>query len=122
MAEVAFATYQRSPEINNDDRLVADVLCQSGITVTSAIWDAPDMDWSRVDCVVIRSTWDYHLKSSQYNKWLRSFPAINSRLWHPPKTVLGNTNNKYLTDLVVASMSYLQSINLLLRGLCFRKC
>jgi glutathione synthase/RimK-type ligase-like ATP-grasp enzyme len=99
MPDVAFATYRGLPDMTDDDRLVADALRRRGVTVTPAVWDEPRTDWSRFDCVVVRSAWDYHLKPDRYAEWLRSFPAAGNRLWNPPGAILGNMNKRYLTSL-----------------------
>jgi glutathione synthase/RimK-type ligase-like ATP-grasp enzyme len=99
MFELAFATCQQFPEMNSDDRLVADALGRKGINVISAVWDAPNTDWSRFDGVVIRSTWDYHLAVDRYAQWLRSFSCGANRLWNPPEVVLPNLNKRYLGAL-----------------------
>jgi len=99
MLELAFATCQKWPEMTDDDGLVADVLRRKGIAVTYVVWNAPDFDWSRFDCVVIRSTWDYYLAPDQYAEWLRSFSRAGKRLWNPPEAVLPNLNKGYLSAL-----------------------
>lgn len=99
MLSVAFATYQATPRMTEDDQLVAEELRRSGVTVRSAVWDGMDVDWSLFDCVVILSTWDYHLKLGAYEKWVRSFERAGTRLWNPPEAVLENMNKRYLTVL-----------------------
>jgi len=99
MPSVAFATYQTSPRLTDDDELVAKELRRAGLTVTPTVWDAPDVDWSRFDCVVIRSTWDYHLRPGAFEKWVRSFEGAGRRLWNPPEAVLENMNKRYLAVL-----------------------
>ena len=98
MPGVAFVTYRQQPGITADDALAADVLERAGVTVTPAVWDDPGVGWSRFDVVVIRSTWDYHLKTDLFQRWLRSFPSSGSRLWNPPQVALWNTNKSYLLD------------------------
>lgn len=99
MLNVAFTTYGKAPEINDDDRLAAELLSRSGVEVVAAVWDDPNCDWSRFDCVVIRSNWDYHLKPDSYKKWLRRLAAAGVRLWNPPEVVLENINKRYLTAM-----------------------
>jgi glutathione synthase/RimK-type ligase-like ATP-grasp enzyme len=99
MPTVAFATYQHQPGINEDERHVAEILHERGIAVTAAVWDDPAVDWSRFDCVVIRSTWDYHLKPNEYTKWLQRFFDRPGQLWNPPQAVLNNINKSYLATL-----------------------
>ena len=99
MAKVAFATCRKLPEMTDDDRLVADTLRRKNITVSSAVWDAPETPWSQFDAVVIRSTWDYHLAPERYAKWVSSFSHSAARLWNPPEAVLGNLHKSYLSIL-----------------------
>jgi glutathione synthase/RimK-type ligase-like ATP-grasp enzyme len=122
MAEVAFATYHKSPDVTDDDRLAADALRCKGVTVTSAIWSAPDIDWSRFDAVIIRSTWDYHLMPEQFTAWLRRCAQAGIRLWNKPDVVLRNMDKRYLSALadsgvaVVPTMSLASSQELSLRN------
>lgn len=66
MTQVAFVTYQESPDMVENNRLVADILRTDALSVVSAVWDDPAIDWSRFACTVIRSTWDYHHKPDLY--------------------------------------------------------
>jgi len=114
VTQVAFATYQKTPDMVDDDRLVADILRSDGVSVVSAVWDDPVVDWSRFACIVIRSTWDYHLKPDPYAEWLRSRAAAGTNLWNPANVVLANMNKQYLADLAergveVVSTVYLQA-------------
>jgi glutathione synthase/RimK-type ligase-like ATP-grasp enzyme len=63
------------------------------------VWDDPGVDWAAFDAVVIRSTWDYHRKAEQFERWLRSLAASGANLWNPPGPVFWNTNKRYLLDL-----------------------
>jgi glutathione synthase/RimK-type ligase-like ATP-grasp enzyme len=102
---VVFATHQQLPQLSDDDRLAADALGRRGVDVHSAVWDAPDVDWASFDRVVIRSTWDYHLKPDTYERWLRTFLPTPGRLWNPPEAVLANLNKRYLIDLAKAGVN-----------------
>ncbi len=96
---VAFATCRQSPAITDDDRLAVDTLSRRGIDVEAAVWDAPDVDWARFDRVVVRSTWDFHLKPLAYAQWVRRFLDEPGRLWNPPPVILDNLDKRYLVDL-----------------------
>ena len=109
MTQVAFATYQKSPDMEEDDRLVADALRSDGVHVVSAVWDDPLVDWSRFACVVIRSTWDYHHKPKQYEEWLRSRAAEGTRLWNPANVILANMNKRYLNVLADCGIDVIPS-------------
>ena len=99
MRSVAFATYRQSPKLTDDDRLAADALSRRGVHVEAIAWDEPDVDWARFDRVVVRSTWDFHLKPDRYARWIRTFLDRPERLWNPPAVILGNLDKRYLIDL-----------------------
>jgi glutathione synthase/RimK-type ligase-like ATP-grasp enzyme len=99
MPRVALATFRELPAIAPDDAPVADALRRSGVAVSAAIWDDPGIDWRSFDTVVIRSTWDYHLRPAEYAAWVRQFTAGGTRLWNPPGAVLWNVHKGYLADL-----------------------
>jgi hypothetical protein len=97
--EVAFVTCRKLPEMHADDRRAADVLRDRGVSVVSAVWDDPAVDWSGYAGVVIRSTWDYHHEQDHYADWLRRCASAGVKLWNPPGAVLANMNKRYLSDL-----------------------
>lgn len=99
MAQIAFVTYEKRPNITEDDELAAQLLRNVGITVNPVIWDAPDVDWSDYACAVIRATWDYHMKIDAYVNWLNKCRNERINLWNPPDIILTNTNKRYLSDL-----------------------
>lgn len=113
MAEVAFITCSKVPDIHDDDGRVADVLRSRGVSVVAAVWDDPSVNWTRFASAVIRATWDYHLEPERYGAWLRRCAADAVNLWNPPATVLENMNKRYLADLAgagveVVAMEYLE--------------
>ena len=99
---MAFVTCRALPEMHDDDRRAADVLRGTGLTVVSAVWDDAAVDWTRFACVVIRSTWDYHLDHERYADWLQLCKAEGVNLWNPPDAVLTNLDKRYLRDLANA--------------------
>jgi glutathione synthase/RimK-type ligase-like ATP-grasp enzyme len=105
MPGVAFATYRQEPAIADDDQPVADALRRAGVAVTAAVWDNPDQDWSAFDAVVIRSTWDYHLRADHFGRWVRGFRSGGPRLYNPPEAVLWNVHKRYLFDLAARGVN-----------------
>jgi len=96
---IAFVTCQTLPSLVPDDRLVADILRSRGIGVTPVVWDDPAVRWTTFAAVVIRSTWDYHLKAAAFSDWLRRRAEDGTRLWNPPGVVQRNLHKRYLADL-----------------------
>ena len=101
---IAFVTCERLPNLNHDDRLVAEVLRRLGFDVTAAIWTDPAVEWRRFASVVIRAAWDYHLDNDEYVAWLRQCAAEEIKLWNPAAAVLANVDKRYLGDFAEAGV------------------
>ena len=96
---IALATCSLLPDGNDDMRALIDALDAQGIDAEPAVWDA-DVDWSRYDLVVIRSTWDYPGKRAAFLAWAESLP----RVLNPADVVRWNTDKRYLRDLADAGL------------------
>ncbi|HKW46869.1 MAG TPA: hypothetical protein VJN70_05470, partial [Gemmatimonadaceae bacterium] len=66
---VLFATYGQRPELTEDDQLFARALELRGARVSAAVWNDATAAWSSAAAVVIRSTWDYHLRRADFLAW-----------------------------------------------------
>jgi hypothetical protein len=94
-ARVALATCAAFPNLAEDDPLLAEELRARGVAPDAAVWNAPGVDWSRYDLVVIRSTWDYVWDREGFLRWLDGLP----RVLNPPEVVHWNTDKRYLAEL-----------------------
>jgi len=102
--QIAFVTSAGLPDLNGDDRLVADALRRRGFEVTAAVWNDPAVEWRRFASVVIRTPWDYHLDEAAYTNWLCRCEADAVNLWNPAAAVLANIDKRYLTDFATAGI------------------
>jgi glutathione synthase/RimK-type ligase-like ATP-grasp enzyme len=96
---IAFATYEKLPELTPDDQLAVAALGTHGVEAVPAVWDDAEMDWAAFDGVILRSTWDYHLKVDRFGEWLETLETLNTPLWNPPDIVRWNIDKLYLSDL-----------------------
>ena len=96
---IAFVTHRGLPQLSEDDRLAAHELRAQGAAIESAVWDSPLVDWSRYDAVVVRSTWDYHLKRTEFEHWLAHLDAVGAAVFNPTSLVRWNIDKHYLGDL-----------------------
>ena len=81
---LAFATWRGLPELNADDRRAAEALRARGARVDPVVWDAPAVDWTAFDAVVVRSVWDYHLRPLEFLGWVDRVEEAGIRLLNPP--------------------------------------
>jgi glutathione synthase/RimK-type ligase-like ATP-grasp enzyme len=106
---VAFATWRDAPGIDQDDRTVLDPLRRVGVEVAAAVWDDPGVDWAAFDRIVIRSTWDYHRRASEFLRWIDR-PEVGRALWNRPATVRWNSNKTYLRNLEARGVAIVPTV------------
>lgn len=98
---VALATYAALPALNPDDQLLLASLRTMGIASEAAVWDNPEVVWSRFDVVVVRSCWDYHLRPAAFAAWIDRVDASGARLVNPSALLRWNSDKRYLRELAV---------------------
>lgn len=60
-------------------------------------WDAA-VDWSGYTAAIIRSTWDYHRRLDEFDRWLTTV-SEQTQLWNPADVIRWNLDKRYLADL-----------------------
>ncbi len=96
---IALATSKDWPDLTSDDRTLLQPLADRGITAEPAIWSDPNYPWQDCDAVVIRSCWDYHLRSHEFLRWIALLESIGCRVWNPPALIRWNADKSYLRSL-----------------------
>jgi glutathione synthase/RimK-type ligase-like ATP-grasp enzyme len=107
---IAFATYNQLPELASDDQMVLGPLATLGIETDGVTWDDPQVDWSRYDAVVLRSTWDYHKRVAEFYAWLDHLKNCGVRLINDDTVVRWNTDKTYLSTLNGAGVPFIPTI------------
>lgn len=110
---VCLVTWRGLPDLAPDDRLLRDALIGRGAAVDVCVWDDPLVDWRSYDAVVLRSTWDYHLRVGEFRRWLDGLDGV--RLWNPATLVRANIHKSYLLDLASRGVPVVPTL-LLRRG------
>ncbi len=82
--------------ITDEDILVKE-LESSGHSVTTLSW-SKDADWSKFDCAIIRTTWDYMEKPEAFFKQLEKISS-QTKLYNSLDTVKWNIHKGYLSGL-----------------------
>jgi hypothetical protein len=95
----AFATSTKVGGITSDDQLLARELERRGHRITAAVWNEPSVEWWKFDDVIVRSTWDYHLRVSEFIGWINAVEKVGVRLWNPPALMRWNSVKAYLREL-----------------------
>ena len=105
MPDVALVTYGELPDLNPDDHPLRAELTARGARTHAVRWDDPSVDWRRFDIVVLRSCWDYHLRTAQFRDWLAAQERAGTPLWNPAAVVRWNLDKTYLRDLQEAGVA-----------------
>ncbi|MDI2125594.1 ATP-grasp domain-containing protein [Yinghuangia seranimata] len=69
-----------------------------GYDAEAVAWDDPAYAWPGVDAVLIRSTWEYTERLSEFRAWL-DVAAATTVLHNPAAVVRWNTDKTYLAQL-----------------------
>jgi glutathione synthase/RimK-type ligase-like ATP-grasp enzyme len=104
MTRVAFVTYYELPLLYDDERLAADLLRGRGVEVEAVLWDSAEIIWEEFDVVVLRSCWEYHLRTEEFLDWIALMERRGVRLWNTPGVVRENADKHYLMRLAAAGV------------------
>jgi hypothetical protein len=106
---ILFATYAARPELTEDDQLFARALERRGVRVRAAVWDDPAAAWESAAAVVIRSTWDYHLRLAEFLAWVDRVAAV-ATLHNDARIVQWNSHKKYLGEISRAGVPVIDTV------------
>jgi glutathione synthase/RimK-type ligase-like ATP-grasp enzyme len=101
VTRVALATCAAFPDLDDDERRSLAPLRERGVDAVPAVWDDPAVDWSSFDLVVVRNTWDYTERLSDFLAWAHSVP----RLANPAPVLAWNTDKRYLGELAAQGLA-----------------
>jgi glutathione synthase/RimK-type ligase-like ATP-grasp enzyme len=96
---IALATAKDWPDLTPDDQTLLRPLSDRGLKAEPAVWSDPTYPWQDCDGVVIRSCWDYHLRSEGFLRWIAFLESTGCAVWNPPATIRWNTDKSYLRSL-----------------------
>ncbi len=96
---VALVTCRDEAELPADDRLLPPELAGRGIAASAQLWDDPNVRWESFDAIVLRSTWDYHVRYEEFRRWIEARASEGAPLWNPAPLVEWNSHKFYLRDL-----------------------
>ena len=82
MAEIALVTARAARGLDNDLPPLQDALRDAGSNIAVIDWDDADVDWSRFDLALLRSTWDYTERVEEFLDWAQR-AAAQTRLVNP---------------------------------------
>jgi hypothetical protein len=95
---IALATCADLPDSEVDDQPLHRAFERVGAFLHQPVWDDPAVNWAAFDAVLIRTTWDYHLKRDLFVTWAERVGG-QTLLLNPPSVIRWNTHKSYLREL-----------------------
>lgn len=103
MKRIGFATQASAPEGSPDDFRAAPLLAAAGYEVVPVVWEAllsvEALAAEKLSAVVIRSCWDYHLKTQAFLDWVRLVAATGLPVLNSSAITCWNMDKHYLREL-----------------------
>lgn len=100
---IALATCLNLPEPDLDQPHLDGALVRAGVDARLVAWDDPSVDWAAFRAVVIRSTWDYFHRASDFERWADAVASV-TRLANPAPVVRWNAHKRYMLQLEAAGV------------------
>jgi glutathione synthase/RimK-type ligase-like ATP-grasp enzyme len=96
--DCTLVTCERVPALDPDDRLLLDELRDRGLSVSIAVWSDRSVQWGASRLCLLRSTWDYHYRYSEFFAWLERAETITT-VKNDPHLIRWNSHKSYLRKL-----------------------
>ncbi len=112
MNKIAFITSSEDPNLTRDDLLTKPYLLQNGYQLEPVIWDQNPQNLNDYSALVFRSCWNYHVKFSEFQNWLKSLNSLTVPIFNSLEISEWNLHKRYLLELQNkgVSVSYTQLI------------
>jgi glutathione synthase/RimK-type ligase-like ATP-grasp enzyme len=104
MHDITLVSHAGAPAGVADDLALAAAITDAGGTARIAAWSDPSIDWAASPVAVVRSTWDYHLRGSEWSAWL-DHVSTQTRLVNAPGLIRWNSVKTYLLELAAKGVS-----------------
>jgi glutathione synthase/RimK-type ligase-like ATP-grasp enzyme len=106
---LALITWSGLPDHAESEQLMLPYLAASGVETEIIDWRSTGCDFSKFDLIVLRSCWDYHLRTAEFIDWLeriaKATPVLNA-----VETVLWNHNKFYLREVETLGIEIVPTI------------
>lgn len=103
---VFFATAVAHRSLTADDQLAVQALKQLHIEARPLVWTETEPSaLPNGSTIILRSVWDYHLRSEEFLAWVSRAEAHGATLINKPSTILWNMDKRYLSELARAGVS-----------------
>jgi len=100
---IALVSARAARHLDEDLPPLLAALDEAGVGAAVADWDDPQVDWAGYRLALLRSTWDYAERLTEFLAWADRTAALTT-LINPPAVIRWNTDKHYLGELARASL------------------
>ena len=101
---IGLVTAAVARELDTDLPLLGAALERAGTQFHFVDWHDASVDWSQYSLLVLRSTWDYHLRRNEFLQWLQRVSQLTT-VCNSKEIVEWNSDKKYLGELSAAGIA-----------------
>ena len=101
---IGLVTAAVARELDTDLPLLGAALERAGTQFHFVDWHDESVDWSQYSLLVLRSTWDYHLRRDEFLQWLERVSQLTT-VCNSLEVVQWNSDKKYLGELSGAGIA-----------------
>jgi len=102
VTRIALASCVEVPELDDEGKLLLVALRERGAEARAVVWDGAAA-WDGFDLVVVRGTWDYAERITEFLAWADHVASV-SRLLNPAPVLRWNTDKRYLAHFEAAGI------------------
>ena len=102
-ARIALVSARAARGLDEDLPPLLAALDEAGVDAAVADWDDPEVDWPGFRLALVRSTWDYAERFTEFLAWAERTAKLTTLL-NPPPVIRWNTDKHYLRDLARAGV------------------
>ncbi len=95
---IALVTSSELPHADHDLVPLAHACEALGISTETCCWEDTAIDWGSFDIALIRSTWNYVARMTEFERWLACVDT-RTRLLNPLPAIRWNMHKKYLLEI-----------------------
>lgn len=99
------------PEPHEDDAGLIAALREHGIHVHARSWSDPNVDWAAHDALLVRSTWDYFERYTEFLQWYQRIEALRCPIANPLPLLVWNSDKRYLLELAAQGVAIIPTVH-----------
>lgn len=99
MKKIAIITYPKIPNLSEADQALIPLFLEKGFLAEPKCWGDLTTDWQQYEFLLFRSTWDYHLRETEFKAWLDFLDNQGVRIVNSSTVIKRNMHKFYLQEL-----------------------